>query len=224
MSESDGLQKLTAYLNQTRRQAEAAVDALNVQIEDLRKENELYEQLCTKLEQEKDYFKNLSDQLKVGGTTKQALKERDDWRALIESVQSDRSRLQEECCALESALDVANQDIANLKEQVESLSGAALQNTASDSTASPSQRSLSRTLSTPTSSQNHRNLLTIQCDTEIEDRNHCNDENVSFSLVSPILDRNGQEVELNLTGSPRKVVRQLQIELKRVYNQVCNTL
>ena len=42
MSESDGLQKLTAYLNQKRRQAEMAVDALNLQTEDLQKENTSY--------------------------------------------------------------------------------------------------------------------------------------------------------------------------------------
>ena len=40
MSASDGLLKLTEYLNQTRRQAEAAIDVLNSRIEEMKEENE----------------------------------------------------------------------------------------------------------------------------------------------------------------------------------------
>ena len=40
MSSADGLQKLTEYLNQTRRQAEAAIDVLNKRIFELQESND----------------------------------------------------------------------------------------------------------------------------------------------------------------------------------------
>lgn len=213
MSESDGLQKLTAYLNQTRRQAEAAVDALNLQIEDLRRENDLYAQLCKKLEQEKDYFKNLADQLKQGGTTKQTLQERDDWRALIDSVQKDRARLQEECCALETALDAANEEISQLRNEVECLHAQYAPSGSPEGSPSRSQAS--------TPSRGQRSSLTIQCEEDGES------SGIPTPLISPILGRNGEEIEINLNAPPQQVIRQLQIELKRAYAQVriiCGTV
>eukprot|EP00603_Paraphysomonas_imperforata_P006648 CAMPEP_0114439992 /NCGR_PEP_ID=MMETSP0103-20121206/15513_1 /TAXON_ID=37642 ORGANISM="Paraphysomonas imperforata, Strain PA2" /NCGR_SAMPLE_ID=MMETSP0103 /ASSEMBLY_ACC=CAM_ASM_000201 /LENGTH=46 /DNA_ID= /DNA_START= /DNA_END= /DNA_ORIENTATION= len=42
MSEADGLQRLTEFLNQTRKQAEVAVDCLNVRIKELEQEREKY--------------------------------------------------------------------------------------------------------------------------------------------------------------------------------------
>jgi len=40
MSSSDGLKRLTEYLNQTRRQAEASIDILNQRITELEEVNE----------------------------------------------------------------------------------------------------------------------------------------------------------------------------------------
>ena len=40
MSAADGLQKLTEYLNQTRRQAETAIDVLNKRIFELQENND----------------------------------------------------------------------------------------------------------------------------------------------------------------------------------------
>ena len=42
MSEADGLRKLTEFLNQTRKQAEVAVDCLNERIRELELEREKY--------------------------------------------------------------------------------------------------------------------------------------------------------------------------------------
>ena len=50
MSASDGLLKLTEYLNQTRRQAEAAIDVLNNRIEEMKEENETCMNMIEKLE------------------------------------------------------------------------------------------------------------------------------------------------------------------------------
>eukprot|EP00598_Pedospumella_elongata_P015454 CAMPEP_0185000786 /NCGR_PEP_ID=MMETSP1098-20130426/69189_1 /TAXON_ID=89044 /ORGANISM="Spumella elongata, Strain CCAP 955/1" /LENGTH=151 /DNA_ID=CAMNT_0027527999 /DNA_START=97 /DNA_END=549 /DNA_ORIENTATION=+ len=123
MSESEGLQKLTAYLNQTRRQAEAAVDALNVEISRLKQENDAYEAICRELEEEKEQYRLQVEQLKQEGTTKHRLQERDDWRSLIDSVQKDRSRLQEECNTLETALEMAREEITTLQEELERKNG-----------------------------------------------------------------------------------------------------
>jgi ABC-type transporter Mla subunit MlaD len=207
MSESEGLQKLTAYLNQTRRQAEAAIDNLNVQIEDLRKENDLYAQLCKKLEQEKDYFKSMSEQLKQGNTTKQMLRERDDWRALIDNVQKDRARLQEEVCALEAGLDSANEEIAKLRDDIEHLTA---QNDHTEG--SPARTG------TPSPTRSSGARISIQ--TGDESGEGSDGETSASPLVSPILDRNGREVELNLSGPSHQVIRRLQLELKRAYGQV----
>ena len=46
------------------------------------------------------------------------LQERDDWKALVDSVQNDRSRLQDECFQLESKLEVAVQEINRLREEL----------------------------------------------------------------------------------------------------------
>jgi septal ring factor EnvC (AmiA/AmiB activator) len=213
MSESEGLQKLTAYLNQTRRQAEAAIDNLNVQIEDLRKENDLYAQLCKKLEQEKDYFKSMSEQLKQGNTTKQMLQERDDWRALIDNVQKDRARLQEEVCALEVGLDSANEEIAKLRDEIEYLS-AQPQNDRKEG--SPTRTR------TPSPTRLGGARISIQIGDESGEGS--DGETSASPLVSPILDRNGREVELNLSGPPHQVIRRLQLELKRAYGQVITSV
>jgi hypothetical protein len=50
MSENDGLKKLTEYLNQTRRQAEAAIDALNIKIQEMKDENITCMKMIEKLE------------------------------------------------------------------------------------------------------------------------------------------------------------------------------
>ena len=201
MSESDGLQKLTAYLNQTRRQAEAAVDALNLQITDLKRQNETYELLCKKVEEEKEYYKNQVDHMKLEGTTKHRLQERDDWRSLIDSVQKDRARLQEECIALEATLELANDEISELQDELHRIT---------------SERQEVDTLQCPDNSspsgRSHRQSFHASGD---------GSEGIFFpALVSPILDRNGNEVCINFSETPRSVVSQLKLELKKAHAQV----
>jgi chromosome segregation ATPase len=52
-----GLQKLTEYLNQTRRQADLAIDTLNDKISEMQEENETCLDMIEKLEKERDYYK-----------------------------------------------------------------------------------------------------------------------------------------------------------------------
>lgn len=120
---SDGLSKLTAYLNQTRRQAELTIDGLNDQIGALSAENKSLKLSLSIAESERDYFKNYVDQLKLENSKKWRLQERDDWKSLVESVQKDRTRLQEECLFLQTSLEIANAQISKLEKELQSVSG-----------------------------------------------------------------------------------------------------
>ena len=108
-SESEGVTRLTAYLQQTKRQAEHSIDKMNQHIEELQEDLETSKLVSRQLEQERDYFRNLAEQLKQENTRKWRLQERDDWKALLESVQEDRERLQEDCSRLEDQLEMAKQ-------------------------------------------------------------------------------------------------------------------
>ena len=108
-TESEGVARLTAYLQQTKRQTEHSIDIMNKHIEELQDDLETQKLVSSQLEQERDYFRNLSEQLKLENTKKWRLQERDDWKALLESVQEDRVRLQEECTKLEQQFEMAKE-------------------------------------------------------------------------------------------------------------------
>ena len=123
MSTSDGLQRLTEYLNQTRRQAELAIDTLNKRLLELEATNHEMVAQTDRLRTERDYFLGLCEQLKVENSTKWRLQERDDWKALVESVQSDRARLQDHCSNLEQQIELTNIEIDRLNKELEIASG-----------------------------------------------------------------------------------------------------
>lgn len=105
MMSSEGVQKLTEYLAATRRQAELSISSLNEKILDLQDE---IGNLCDqnrKLADEKKYLEQLAHQLKSESSNKSRLQERDDWKGLVESIQKDRARLQDECLRLEMELE-----------------------------------------------------------------------------------------------------------------------
>jgi|MDTE01.2.fsa_nt_gb hypothetical protein len=106
-TESEGVARLTAYLQQTKRQTEHSIDVMNQHIEEMQDDLETQKLVSSQLEQERDYFRSLSEQLKLENTKKWRLQERDDWKALLESVQEDRMRLQEECTKMEQQLSMA---------------------------------------------------------------------------------------------------------------------
>lgn len=117
MAESGGgLKKLADYLAQTRRQAEASIDVLNKRIEELTSELEVSHAAAEHLQSERDYFRNHAEQLKLENSKKWRLQERDDWKSLVDSVQQDRSRLQDECHRLETALEEKEREIEGLKK------------------------------------------------------------------------------------------------------------
>ena len=101
-SAGDGLKKLADYLAQTRRQAEVSIDVLNSRVTELTAELDIAKQTAERLQEERDLFHNMSEQLKIENSKKWRLQERDDWKSLVDSVQRDRCRLQDECHRLET--------------------------------------------------------------------------------------------------------------------------
>ena len=111
VSESEGLRKLTEFLNQTRRQAETAIDALNAQVKQLTQDCDKYRDECI-------YYKRCCEQLQQENSKKYRLHERDDWKSLVDSIQKDRNRLQDECLKLELEKDQYKNEIAVLQDQL----------------------------------------------------------------------------------------------------------
>lgn len=118
-----GVLKLRDYLTQTRRQAELAIDNLNAQIQELSGENVQLLDAARTAQEERDYYKNLSEQYKTENSKKWRLAERDDWKALVESVQRDRNRLQDDLANKESELHDALCQIEQLKSQISNGTG-----------------------------------------------------------------------------------------------------
>lgn len=115
--QGEGLKKLADYLAQTRRQAEASIDCLNNRIAELTQELEIAKEAAEQLQSERDYFRNYSEQLKLENSKKWRLQERDDWKSLVDSVQRDRSRLQDECHRLEIELEEKQAELTALQQQ-----------------------------------------------------------------------------------------------------------
>lgn len=123
MSSSDGLQRLAEYLAQTRRQADAAIDVLNKRIEELELSNTELKQNEKSLRLERDDFQFQLKLLKAENSTKFQLRERDDWKAVLDSVQKDRIRLSDECEALKRQLEKLQYENGRLQTEMEVNSG-----------------------------------------------------------------------------------------------------
>lgn len=85
-------------------QAEQSIDCLNQRIVQLETLNETLVSNAEASIAERDYYRNYAEQLKLENSKKWRLQERDDWKALVDSVQKDRSRLQDECLSLDQKL------------------------------------------------------------------------------------------------------------------------
>lgn len=119
---SEGLSKLTEYLNQTRRQAELAIDTLSQRVHELELENKELKRGVSDLQQEKTELNQCISQLRLETSKKWRLQERDDWKCLVDSMQRDRDRLHDECMRLDSELLISKSQVQRLNEEVEYLS------------------------------------------------------------------------------------------------------
>jgi prefoldin subunit 5 len=202
MSESEGLAKLTEYLKQTRRQAEVAIDNLNGQIATLVQENEKLTNIIISLQQERDHFKSQLETLQQFNSNKAIFKERDDWRALVDSIQADRSRLQEENNVLQQSLQQANQAISELQKQTEYLQE-------EKAHLSTQILDLEGKLQTPS----------LQSAPASPHRTSESNGTATPFVLSPIHPKNGQQLQF-FADSPRSIARQLKFELRKAYEQV----
>lgn len=71
---------------------------------------------------QRTYLKDLIEQLKGENSRKWRLQERDDWKSLVDSVQADRVRLQEETIRLNMLLEQSAAEIQRQAEVIQRLS------------------------------------------------------------------------------------------------------
>ena len=206
MSENDGLRKLSEYLHQTKRQAEHAVDILNTKITELQLENDKYASSIMKIEKERNYFMEYAEQLKSENATKWKLRERDEWKSLVDSIQQDRNRLQDECILLTAELEKSRFEVSNLQSELHSLRSQMVE-------LSENERSTIIS-STPTKVCNE--ARNISCDTDHPSADSTSSRNLL--PLSPLLDRAGNEVKL--PDRPNALAKHLKAELRRAQSQV----
>jgi hypothetical protein len=220
MSEGDGLKKLTAYLQQTRKQAESAIDLLNEKISEMQEENGTCMEMISKLEKERDYYKDNYEQVKIENSTKWKLRERDEWKSLVENVQHDRDRLQDICVSLEAELEQSqinsstlgndNERLLSENERLQS-SLASLENAQSSNTEDATTGSSIEDSNSSINSEvfNSTQKASLRKPKPIF---HINTDEGEPS--SPIQDRSGKEINFN-GFTPNSINKQLKMELRK---------
>ena len=119
MSDSSmGLQKLTDYIAQTRRQAELSIDLLSNRVKELEDYSVKLETLLNQAKKEKDIIANELKEERNTSISKYKFKERDDWKALVASVQQDRDRISQENALLEESLLIEKEKSSSLELEV----------------------------------------------------------------------------------------------------------
>ena len=113
-----GLQKLTDYLAQTRRQAELSIDLLSNRVKELEDYSVKLETLLNQAKKEKDIIANELKEERNTSISKYKFKERDDWKALVASVQQDRDRISQENALLEESLLIEKEKSSVLEQEI----------------------------------------------------------------------------------------------------------
>lgn len=209
MSESEGLAKLTEYLKQTRRQAEIAIDNLNSQLAEVQRENEALRSSVVTLQKEKELHISTIQQLKTDSGPKSKFKERDEWKALVENIQKDRDRIQQEYNSAVSQLEEANLELARTKQDIFLLTEELHNVTASNQFLQhhlqlQQQQSQGVRSSSPIAPQSPSH------------------ESKQLSMMSPVLDRYGRSIfdADDTLLSPHSAAQKLKQELRRSNEQV----
>mmetsp|Transcript_25375 Transcript_25375/g.27736 ORF Transcript_25375/g.27736 Transcript_25375/m.27736 type:complete len:317 (-) Transcript_25375:171-1121(-) len=223
MSESDGLAKLTEFLKQTRRQAELAIDNLNSQIQILTRENEELKGSIAQIQHEKSEYKRLFEQLKQETSGKWKFKERDDWKCLVDNIQQDRTRLQEENNQLNALLSTTSKQVEELKTEIQKLYSE------KDELEEANRLLLADVEELKTSGERPK-TITIETD---EDENGMNGGSFHESkeggmsdeqklVLSPIVDEStGRRLfSFDTSVSPHSLAKRLKEELRRTHSQM----
>lgn len=222
MSESDGLAKLTEFLKQTRRQAELAIDNLNSQIQILTRENDELKGSITQIQHEKSEYKRLFEQLKQETSGKWKFKERDDWKCLVDNIQQDRTRLQEENNQLNALLSTTSKQVEELKTEIQKLYSE------KDELEEANRMLLAEVEELKSSGERPKIII----DTN-EDENDVNRDSFPESkegrmsdelklVLSPIVDEStGRRLfSFDTSVSPHSLAKRLKEELRRTHSQV----
>jgi chromosome segregation ATPase len=226
-NESEGLAKLTEYLKQTRRQAEIAIDNLNSQLSHVSNENEELRQAMKQLEQEKAEYKRLLEQLKQESSSKNKFKERDDWKCLVDSIQQDRTRLQEENNQLQAFLSTASQQIEGLKQEMEKLNDEKLElediNKKLQFQIDELEKERQNGVSEEKGSSTREKLLIRTHSNSIDNGPNGLMETSPKSFISPVVDKSsGRQIFSFDTTSPHAIAKKLKDELLKAHAQVSN--
>ena len=98
-----GLEKLSKLLQRLRQDARAEIDFLTRRVAELRAEKLQLSARCDAAEDELAFTESVVHQLRLENSKKYRVEERNDWRALVDTIQADRRELQEECARLKEA-------------------------------------------------------------------------------------------------------------------------
>ncbi|CAM9961441.1 unnamed protein product, partial [Ectocarpus sp. 6 AP-2014] len=99
-----GLERLAGLLAATKENASAEISKLDSQVQALEIERRTLEAALETCRDELGDAKSLVEQLRLENTRKWRVEERDDWRALLDSMQADRTALQRQNDRLEGEL------------------------------------------------------------------------------------------------------------------------
>lgn len=218
MSETEGLAKLTEYLKQTRRQAEIAIDNLNSQLSECRKENEALRMTLSNLQKERDSHLTTIQQLKTESGAKWKFKERDEWKALVENIQKDRDRIQLEYNNVSAYLEETQIELARTKQDLSLLGEEYRQVKQNEFQLQEHIQQLQLELQ-----QRNNNNSTIHSTLS----SPSGETKASPLLMSPVFDRRGRNILASLADddekplSPRSAAYKLKDELRRTNEQVC---
>ena len=235
MSEGEGIDKLRAYLQQTRRQAELSIESLTNQISFLTAENEELKDTIEQLSLEKKELKQIAEKLKLENSKKWRFQERDDWKCLVESLQTDRSRLQDENGLINRNLELEKEKVLHLEDEINKLTSEIekLRHTVNNSS-SEHHDVLANVMNDPldSSRSNHvafsSPLMTPHKDLKINVTDDDNIENnvsspMEHSIESPVAtespDANERLKKLQ-TLTPRAASNVLHFELEKVHRKV----
>lgn len=216
MSESEGLQKLTEYLKQTRRQAEIAIDNLNNQVIALRHENDELRAANENLKKEKLQADAAVQQLKVENTNKWKLRERDEWKALVESLQQERDQLQDECNNLHAKLMTAQSDLEFMKHDMSELS---IRYGEVQLSLMEAQSDLAAYLQQQQQSLEHQQKIRRFSNAEDDEPPYSEQKDHQSIFTSPVLDRTGRTINFD-NFSPTSIAQKLKQELREAHEQV----
>eukprot|EP00752_Nemacystus_decipiens_P007024 g6301.t1 len=99
-----GLERLAGLLAATKENASAEISKLGSQVQALEVERRALEAMLESCRDELGDANSLVEQLRLENTRKWRVEERDDWRALLDSMQADRTALQHQNDRLEAEL------------------------------------------------------------------------------------------------------------------------